>query len=143
MRLSRFIGLGLVFALWPAFAHSQVSDGIVKIAVLNDQSGPYADNSGKGSVEAVRMAIEEFGGKGLDKPIQLIDGDHQNKPDVGAAIVNKWIDQDQVDVVVDVPTSSVALAVQEITKRKSRILLISGAGASQLTGVNCSPTGFQ
>ncbi|HYH18187.1 MAG TPA: ABC transporter substrate-binding protein [Azospirillum sp.] len=120
-------------------ADAQVSDDKVKIAVMNDMSGVYSEPSGMGSVEAVRIAIEEMGGKVAGKPIELIFGDHQNKPDIGSALVNKWYDVEQVDVVVDVPTSSVALAVQEITKQKNRVFLISGAGAAQLTGAACSP----
>lgn len=143
MRCMRYCLLVLVLLLTTNIAHAQISDDVVKIGVLNDQSGAYADIGGKGGVEAARMAVEEFGGKILGKPIELVSADHQSKPDVGASIVNKWIDQDKVDVVVDVPNSSVALAVQEIAKNKSRVLLISGGGSSQLTGANCSPTGIQ
>lgn len=121
-------------------AHAEISDGKVKIAVLNDMSGPYADATGMGSVEAVRIAIEEFGGTVGGKPIELVYADHQNKPDVGASVANRWIDSEQVDVIVDVPTSSVALAVQEITRQKNRAFLVSGGGAAQLTGEACSPT---
>jgi branched-chain amino acid transport system substrate-binding protein len=127
-------------ALIAGAAHAQISDDKVKIAVLNDMTGVYADPTGMGSVEAVRMAVEEMGGKVAGKPVEVIFADHQNKPDIGASLVNKWIDTEQVDVVVDVPTSSVALAVQDITKRKNRVFLISGGGAAQLTGEACSPT---
>lgn len=127
-------------ALAATTAGAEISDGKVKIAVLNDMSGAYADATGMGSVEAVRMAIEEFGGQVAGMPIELVYADHQNKPDVGASIANRWIDTEQVDVIVDVPTSSVALAVQEITREKNRAFLISGAGAEQLTGEACSPT---
>ncbi|PWC39480.1 ABC transporter substrate-binding protein [Azospirillum sp. TSO35-2] len=127
-------------ALIAGAAHAQISDGKVKIAVLNDMTGVYADPTGMGSVEAVRMAVEEMGGKVAGKPVEVIFADHQNKADIGASLVNKWIDTEQVDVIVDVPTSSVALAVQEITKRKNRVFLISGGGAAQLTGEACSPT---
>ncbi|AWK89491.1 ABC transporter substrate-binding protein [Azospirillum thermophilum] len=121
-------------------APAQISDDKVKIAVLNDMAGVYADPTGMGSVEAVRMAVEEMGGKVAGKPVEVIFADHQNKPDVGASLANKWIDTEQVDVIVDVPTSSVALAVQEITRQKNRVFLISGGGAAQLTGPACSPT---
>jgi len=124
----------------PGTAQAQISDDKVKIAVMNDMTGVYADPTGMGSVEAVRMAVEEMGGKVAGKPIEVIFADHQNKPDIGASLVNKWIDTEQVDAIVDVPTSSVALAVQEITKRKNRAFLISGGGAAQLTGEACSPT---
>lgn len=123
-------------------AQAQVSDNVVKIGVLNDQSGAYADLSGKGSVTAAQMAVEDFGGKVLGVPIEVVSADHQNKPDVGASIVNQWIDTEKVDIVVDVPTSSVALAVQEITKNKNRVHLNSTAGSSDLTGSKCSPTGI-
>jgi branched-chain amino acid transport system substrate-binding protein len=130
-------------AVMAGTAHAEISDNRVKIAVLNDMTGPYADPTGLGSVEAVRMAVAEFGGVVGGKPIEVVFADHQNKPDVGAALVNAWIDEQQVDVVVDVPTSSVALAVQEITRRKNRVFLISGGGAAQLTGTSCSPTTAQ
>ena len=130
---------GLVFLAMTA-AFGQVSNDVVKIGVLNDQSGVYADVAGTGSVVAAKMAVEDFGGKVLDKPIEVIFADHQNKPDVATPIVNQWIDVDNVDAVVDVPTSSVALAVQEITKNKNRIHLNSSAGTSDLTGKACSPT---
>jgi branched-chain amino acid transport system substrate-binding protein len=120
---------------------AQVSDDVVKIGVLNDQSGLYADVSGPGGVIAARMAVEDFGGKVLGKPVEVVFADHQNKPDVGSAIANQWIDQDKVDTIVDVPTSSVALAIQEITKNKNRVHLNSGAASSDLTGSKCSPTG--
>lgn len=134
-------GVGFVLLTLSA-AFAQVSDNVVKIGVLNDQSGVYADLAGNGSVIAARMAVEDFGGKVLDKPIEVIFADHQNKPDVATPIVNQWIDIDKVDAVVDVPTSSVALAVQEITKNKNRVHLNSTAGTSDLTGKACSPTGI-
>jgi branched-chain amino acid transport system substrate-binding protein len=120
----------------------QVSDDVVKIGVLNDQSGLYADLAGQGSVIAARMAAEDFGGTVLGKKIEIVFADHQNKPDIAVNIVNQWIDTEQVDIVVDVPTSSVALAVQEITKNKNRIHLNSTAASSDLTGTKCSPTGI-
>lgn len=123
-------------------AQAQVSDDVVKIGILNDQSGLYADVSGPGGVAAARMAVEDFGGKVLGKPIEVIFADHQNKPDVGSAIANQWIDTDKVDAIVDVPTSSVAFAVQEITKTKNRVHINSGAASSDLTGPKCSPTGI-
>jgi branched-chain amino acid transport system substrate-binding protein len=119
----------------------EVSGNVVKIGVLNDQSGPYADLAGKGSFVAAQMAAEDFGGKVLGKPIEIVTADHQNKPDIASNIVNQWIDTDNVDVVSDVPTSSVALAVQEITKNKNRIHINSTAASSDLTGKACSPTG--
>ncbi|WP_088347254.1 MULTISPECIES: ABC transporter substrate-binding protein [Rhodomicrobium] len=122
-------------------ANAQVSGDTVKIGVLNDQSGPYSDLAGKGSFIAAQMAAEDFGGKVLGKPIEIITADHQNKPDIASNIANQWIDTENVDAIVDVPTSSVALAIQEITKNKNRVHINSGAASSDLTGKNCSPTG--
>lgn len=123
-------------------AHAQMSADVIKIGVLNDQSGVYADLSGEGSVVAARMAAEEFGNEINGTPIEIISADHQNKPDVGSNIARQWIDTENVDVIADVPTSSVALAVQEITREKERIFLISGAASSALSGEACSPYGF-
>jgi branched-chain amino acid transport system substrate-binding protein len=121
-------------------ASAEMSGDVVKIGVLNDMSGLYADIGGPGSVEAARMAIADFGGTVNGKKIELLSSDHQNKPDVGSAIANRWFDNDGVDAIVDVPTSSVALAVQEIARNKKKVFLISGAAASDLTGKACSPT---
>ena len=96
-----------------------------------------------GSVLAAQMAVEDFGGKVLGAPIEVISGDHQNKPDVGAGIARQWIDADHVDAIVDVPTSSVALAVQDVTREKKRIFLMSGPASSDLTGKARSPYGIQ
>ena len=125
-----------------AAAHAQISDDVVKIGVLSDMSSIYADSTGQGSVVAAEMAVADFGGSVLGKKIELVSADHLNKPDVGANIARSWIDNEKVDVIVDVPTSSVALAVQQITKEKSRVFLISGGGSSDLTGKACSPTGI-
>jgi branched-chain amino acid transport system substrate-binding protein len=125
-----------------ALQAQEVSGDVVKIGVLNDQSGTYADLGGPGAVVAAQMAADDFGGTVLGKKIEIVFADHQNKPDVASNIVNQWIDTENVDVIADVPTSSVALAVQEITKNKNRIFLISGAASSDLTGKACSPTGI-
>jgi branched-chain amino acid transport system substrate-binding protein len=125
-----------------ALSAEAISDGVVKIGVLNDRSGIYVDMAGPGSVIAAQMAAEDFGGKVLGKPIEIIAGDHQNKPDIGTALVNKWIDEDKVDAIVDIPTSSVLLGVQEIGRQKNRIVLASTGGSSDFTGKFCSPNGF-
>jgi branched-chain amino acid transport system substrate-binding protein len=117
----------------------QWTDGTIKIGVLNDMSGLYADLTGIGSVIAARMAVEDFGAAQKGMKVEIVGADHQNKPDVGSGIVRKWIDEDKVDVIVDVPTSSVALAVNEIVREKNKVFLISGAAASDLTGAKCSP----
>ncbi|RWL05111.1 MAG: ABC transporter substrate-binding protein [Mesorhizobium sp.] len=111
----------------------------VKIGVLNDRSGIYADIAGEGSVIAAQMAVEDF--KATDKGINvsIVSADHQNKPDVGSNIARQWYDTENVDVIADVPTSSVALAVNEITKEKNKIFLASGPASSDLTGKACSP----
>ena len=120
-------------------AQAEISGNAVKIGVMNDQSGLYADLAGQGSVEAARMAVEDFGGSVAGAAIEVLSADHQNKPDVGSNVVRQWIDVDDVDVIVDVPTSSVALAVNEIVKEKDRVFLVSGAASTQLTGEACSP----
>ena len=120
---------------------AQAGEKAITLGVLTDMSSLYSDATGKGSLIAAQMAVEDFGGKVLDKPIVVLSADHQNKPDVGSNITNKWIDEDGVDAIVDVPTSSIALAVQEITKKKDRVFLMSGPGSSDLTGPACSPTG--
>ena len=122
---------------------AQASGDSVKIGVLNDQSGIYADLSGQGSVIAARLAAEDFGGSVLGKPVQIIFADHQNKPDVGAGIASRWYDAENVDAIVDVPVSSVALAVQEVARQRKRIVMFSAAGSSDLTGKACSPFGTQ
>ncbi|MEA2985102.1 MAG: branched-chain amino acid transport system substrate-binding protein [Alphaproteobacteria bacterium] len=129
--------LGTILASSSAFA--QYTDGLIKIGVMNDMSGTYSDLSGQGSVIAARMAVEDFGAVAKGMKVEIVGADHQNKPDVGSNVVRTWIDRDQVDVVVDVPTSSVALAVSEIARDKNKVFLVSGAGASDLTGAKCSP----
>src|SRR6185503_5532757 len=115
------------------------SDGVIKIGVMNDMSGLYADLSGQGSVFAARQAVEDFGAAQKGLKVEIISADHQNKPDVGTGLARSWIDVDKVDVVVDVPTSSVALAVNEVVREKNKVFLVSGAAASDLTGAKCSP----
>src|SRR3989454_865806 len=120
-------------------AHAQVSDGVIKIGVLNDQSSLYADLTGQGSVLAARMAVEDFGAAKKGMKVEIISADHQNKPDVGSSIARQWYDVDKVDAIFDVPTSSVALAINEVTKQKGKAFIVSGAASSDLTGKACSP----
>jgi branched-chain amino acid transport system substrate-binding protein len=120
-------------------AHAQISGNVVKIGVLNDQSGLYADLGGQGSVIAAKMAVDDFKAKDKGLTVELVSADHQNKPDVGTQIASKWIDSDGVDVIVDVPTSSVALAVNEVVRNKHKVFINSGAATSDLTGAKCSP----
>lgn len=120
----------------------KISDGIVRIGVLNDQSGVYADFGGKGSVAAARLAIEDFGGKVLGVPVQLVDADHQNKADIASSIARQWYDADKVDAIMELTASSAALAVQQLSREKKRITMVTGAATSELTGKQCSPYGF-
>jgi len=122
-----------------AGANAQISGNVVKIGVMNDQSGTYADIAGPGSTLAAKMAVEDFKAKEKGLNVEVVFADHQNKPDVGLAIANKWYDADGVDVIVDVPTSSVALAINQITKDKGKAFLVSGAATSDLSGKACSP----
>jgi branched-chain amino acid transport system substrate-binding protein len=123
-------------------AGAQVTDNIVKIGVLTDMAGVTADITGKGSLVAAQMAVQEFGNTVLGKPIQVISGDHQHKNDLGASIARQWYDTDKVDVIVDVPNSAIALAVQGIAKQAKKLVLYSGAGTTALTNEQCSPYGF-
>ncbi|WP_191058952.1 ABC transporter substrate-binding protein [Geminicoccus harenae] len=111
----------------------------VKIGVLNDRSGVYADLSGEGSVVAAQMAVEDFNAAEKGITVEIVSADHQNKPDVASTIARQWYDQDGVDVIVDVPTSSAALAVNDITREKNKVFINSGAGTADLTGPQCSP----
>jgi len=120
-------------------AHAQVSDGVIKIGVLNDQSSLYADLAGQGSVIAARMAVEDFGAAKKGMKVEIVSADHQNKPDVGSAIARQWYDVDKVDVIFDVPNSGVALAVNQITRDKGKALIVSGAATADLSGKACSP----
>jgi branched-chain amino acid transport system substrate-binding protein len=139
----RFVRLLLVatvvVAAAAAPARAQISDGVVKIGVMSDMSSLYADIGGPGSVVAARMAVEDFGADKKGLKVEILSADHQNKPDVGSSIARQWYDTDKVDVIVDVPTSSVALAVNQITRDKGKVFLVSGAATSDLTGKACSP----
>jgi branched-chain amino acid transport system substrate-binding protein len=123
-------------------AQAQISGDVVKIGVLTDKSGLYADVAGEGAVVAAQMAVEEFGGKAAGKPVQVISADHQNKADISSNIARQWFDTDGVDAIADLVTSSTALAVQEVARDKGKVTLVSGAATSRLTGDACSPTGF-
>ncbi|HEV8439039.1 MAG TPA: ABC transporter substrate-binding protein [Methylomirabilota bacterium] len=139
MRRPRVVTLALLLVLTAATAEAQISDGIIKIGVLNDQSSLYADLTGQGSVLAARMAVEDFGAPAKGMKVEIIFADHQNKADVGANIARQWYESDKVDVIVDTPNSAVALAVNQITRDKGKAFLVSGAATSDLTGKACSP----
>jgi branched-chain amino acid transport system substrate-binding protein len=133
---ARFVLFGL--ALGAVAGIACAADKPVKVAVLNDQSSVYADYQGEGSVLAARMAVEDYG-KALGRPVEVVFGDHQNKPDVGVSLTLKWLDTDGVDAVLDVPNSAVALAVAEVVRQRNKVALISGGGTVELTGAKCSP----
>src|SRR6202451_1790351 len=113
----------------------------VRIGILNDQSGVYADYGGKGSIEAAKMAIENLGGTVLGQKIALVTADHQNKPDLAGSIARRWYDAEGVDMITDLTTSSVALAVQQIAAEKKKIDIVVGGLTSALTGSACTPYG--
>jgi branched-chain amino acid transport system substrate-binding protein len=124
----------------PHAAAQKVSDDKVRIGVLSDMSGLYADTAGKGSAEAARMAVEDFGGKVLGKSIEVVLGDHQNKADVGASLARSWYDRDGVDAIVDVNNSSVAVAVGNLARERNKMLLLTGTASVAMTNENCGPT---
>jgi branched-chain amino acid transport system substrate-binding protein len=128
----------LVMSIGGTFA-ARADEAPVKIGVLTDMSSLYRDIGGPGSVAAAQMAIDDFGDKVLGQPIQLVSADHQNKPDIGSAIARKWYSDEGVDVITDVPTSSVALSVENVSRELHRLVLFTGAGSSDITGRNCSP----
>ena len=123
-------------------ALADVSDGKVKIGILNDQSGVYADFGGKWSYEAARMAVEDFGGKAAGAEVEVITADHQNKADIASNIARQWYDTEQVDSIMELTSSSVGLAVQALSKEKKKITINTGAATTELTGKQCSPYGF-
>jgi branched-chain amino acid transport system substrate-binding protein len=124
-------------------AFAQVSDDVVKIGVLTDMNGPASTPTGQGSVTAAQMAVDDFGGTVLGKPISVIVGDHQDKPDIGAGIARRWYDTEQVDLIVDVPVSAVGLAVQNIANEKKRMFITHSTGAADFHGKFCSPYAIQ
>jgi hypothetical protein len=135
--VGRALAVGLV--VFAGAAHAEIANGKVKIGVLTDLSGAYEQNSGNGSVEAAKMAAEEFGNKVNGKPIEIVAGDHQNKPDVGAALANRWFDVDKVDAVTDLVNSAVGFAVLDIAKQKNKAVLLTSAGSADFTGKACAP----
>jgi branched-chain amino acid transport system substrate-binding protein len=123
-------------------ATAQVSDDVVKIGVLTDMSGQYSDLNGPGSLLAAQMAAADFGGKVLGKSIEVIGADHQQKADIGVGIARRWIENEKVDAISDVTNSAIALAVQQLTRETNRVALFASPGTTDLTGKQCSPTGF-
>ena len=141
--LAALCALGSASLLAPAAAQGsagKLSDDKVRIAVLSDMSGLYADTAGKGSAEAARMAIEDFGGQVLGKPIELLMGDHQNKADIGASLARGWYDRDGVDAIVDLNNSAVAVAVGNLARERNKMLLLTGTASVAMTNEHCGPT---
>src|SRR3954447_462403 len=135
---SALAGLLLSFAVCaPALA--QISDDAVRIGVLTDETGPYADSAGPGSVAAAQMAVQDFGGTVRGKRIEIVHAETQNKPDVASTVARRWFDSEKVDAVVDLPVTPIALAVQEIAKQKNRTVMITASAASEFTSKFCSP----
>ena len=128
-----------VVALISTAAQAQYTGGVVKIGVLTDMSSLYADLTGLGSVAAANLAVQDFDPAAHGMKVEIVSADHQNKPDIGSNIARQWLDVDGVDVIIDVPTSSVALAVNDVVREKNKVFLVSGGGTSDLTGSKCSP----
>ena len=140
--MRRNIIVALALLLWGAgLTAAAVAQQPVKLGVLNDQTGLYADLTGMGSVHAARMAVEDYGGKVLGRPIEVIFADHQNKPDIGANIARQWIETEGVNVILDIPNSAVGLAVREVTRTHDAVDINTGAATSDLSGKACSPHG--
>src|SRR5215218_3639113 len=137
-RLSLLAAFAIAVSSGPA-ALAQVSDDVVKIGVLTDMNGPASTPTGQGSVTAAQIAVDDFGGKVLGKPISVIVGDHQLKPDIGAGIARRWYDIEQVDLIVDVPVSAVGLAVQNIANEKKKLLIVHSTLAADFHGKFCTP----
>jgi branched-chain amino acid transport system substrate-binding protein len=136
MKISNLVLTALAATL---MAGTAMADTAVKLGVLNDRSGIYADLAGEGSVIAAQMAVEDFKAAEKGITVEIISADHQNKPDVASTIARQWYDQEGVDVILDVPTSSAALAVNDVTREKNKVFINSGAASSDLTGSKCSP----
>jgi len=144
MSLRQLFLLGIAAAsLSSAPAFAQISDNVVKIGVLTDMNGPASTPTGQGSVTAAQMAVDDFGGTVLGKPISVVVGDHQDKPDIGASIARRWYDTEQVDLIVDVPVSAVGLAVQSVANEKKRLFITHSTGTADFHGKFCSPYAMQ
>src|SRR5256712_1474921 len=139
MTIARIAALIGVLTLAAGPARAQISDGVVKIGVLNDQSSLYADLAGQGSVVAARMAVEDYGATAKGLKVEIVFADHQNKADVGSQLARQWYDAEKVNLILDVPNSRVALAVNQTTRDKGKAFIVSSAASSDLTGKACSP----
>ena len=142
MRIGYLVASAALVAVLGA-ATARAEQGVLRVGIITDMSGQYADGNGTGSVLAAEMAAEEIGNQVAGRKIEIISADHQNKPDVATAIVREWIDNKGVDVVAEGVNSAVALAIQNLTRERKKLFLISGSGSSDLTGKECSPTSVQ
>jgi branched-chain amino acid transport system substrate-binding protein len=134
-----WLGIILAAGTGAGVVQAEYRGGTIRIGVLNDQSGLYADIAGTASVWVARKAVEDFGAAAKGMKVEILSGDHLNKPDIGLSIARHWFDVDKVDAIADVPTSSVALAVNEIIRDKNKVFLAVGPATSDLTGKACSP----
>jgi branched-chain amino acid transport system substrate-binding protein len=128
-----------LFHTLPGRAQGAISDGVIKIGVLNDMTGVFADQQGMGEVVGARLAVEDFGGRVLGAPVEVVHGDLLNRPDVGMGIARRWFDQEKVDIITGLGNSAVALAVQTLTRERQKITIPMSAGTTDLTGKECSP----
>lgn len=136
--------LSLILGVLPIGSlRAQGPNDVIRIGVMNDMSGVYADDQGPGSVVAAQMAVEDYGGKGGGRKVEVLSGDHQNKVDIGAAIARRWIDNEGVSMIADVTNSAVALAVNDIVRDLNKVMIASGAGTALLTGAKCTPNTVQ
>lgn len=136
------VGAGLVAGLVSSSAFAQISDNVVRISILNDMTGIYADAGGKGSIVAAELAAEDFGGKVAGAKIEVVSGDHANKPDIASNLARKAYDTEGVDVIADGGSSAAALAMQNVSREKKKIILFSGPATAEITGKACSPYSF-
>ncbi len=139
MRFCLTAALAAAFGLMAGPVAAEITGGVVKIGVLNDQSGPYSDLGGVGAVVAAQMAVEDFGAAAKGLKVEIVSADHLNKPDNGVSIARRWMDVEGVDMIADVPTSSVALAVAGVVKEKNKVVMFSGPATTRLTGDQCTP----
>jgi branched-chain amino acid transport system substrate-binding protein len=135
-RLSAAVIAGLLVC---SAADAEIANNRIRIGVLSDLAGIYEQNAGNGSVEAARIAVEEFGGKINGATVEVVAGDHQNKPDVGATLANRWFDVDGVDMITDLVNSAVGFAVVDVAKAKNKTVILTSAGSADFTGKACAP----
>src|SRR6201998_2309097 len=139
VRLLSALFLSFLASVYSWAADAQISDNLVRIGVLGDLSGVYADFGGPGDIVAARMAVEDFGGKVLGKTIDVIAADHQSKADIGAAIARQWFDTDKIDMAIGFDNSSIALAVEQVAFQKNRVAIAGAVSTTLFTGKNCTP----